>query len=149
MNKPLSKALALKGVPFVYKYHIAKLLFTFILLISSSATVATQTVRLSSGEEIRVQRIVEIYMEGSKEYVLMLHYIVDSIDDRKQLRERANLIWEFYRPIVEKAGYSNAGIKAKQFIYGSDKTFLKTSINYTFVIQQHSDGSWAFLEDTE
>lgn len=51
--------------------------------------------------------------------------------------------------MVEKAGYRNAGIKAKEFVHGSDGTTLKAFKAYTFIIQKKDNGAWVFIEDEE
>ncbi|MEZ8103313.1 MULTISPECIES: hypothetical protein [Vibrio] len=131
----------------MHKYHMVKFLIALFLLFPPLSEAATKSVILPSGETIEVQSISKIYAAGSKEWVLIINYITDSIDNKVSLRERADLIWEFFRPIVEKAGYTNAGIKAKAYVHDAEKTIFKKSKAYTFIIRKSDDGIWRFLED--
>nr|WP_254313960.1 hypothetical protein [Vibrio coralliilyticus] len=143
----LNAALALKQGFSVYKYHIVKFLIVLFLSSPSLSVAATKSVMLPSGETIEVQSVSKIYATGSNDWVLIVNYITDSLEDRALLRERANQIWKLFRPIVEEAGYTNAGIKAKVYDRSPEGITLNTSKGYTFIIRKSDDGSWKFLED--
>ena len=131
-----------------FKY-ISIVILYLSLLAPNHLIAASKIIQLSSGEKIEVTSLSKIYATGSKEWVLILNYTVESIDDRQALRDRAELIWDFFRPIVEKKGYANAGIKAIEYIKNPDGKKSVYSKAYTHVIRKNESGIWRFIDETK
>lgn len=73
---------------------------------------------LSTGERVYIDRFVEMYAGGSKEWILAIEYDADNIENIALLCKRAKLIWPHLRPFVE----------AKEWSWGSVRATKKTTV---------------------
>jgi hypothetical protein len=121
-----------------------KFLLLVLLISFVAADQLPANLSLENGEVLKVDGYVNAWAGASNEYVLILRYESDSLEDKVFLRDRAELIWKTYRPLVESKGFEYAGIKAIK--YDGPKTTLgkRTFKAYTHVLFKNEDGNWEF-----
>lgn len=105
----------------------------------------TKPMILSSSEVVQVEGLAKIWATETKAWILILNYRTDTLESA-ELRRKADLIWEQFKPIVEKMGVKYAGIHAKKFPI-SNPTNKTDFVGHNFVLKQITDGEWVFLDD--
>lgn len=119
----------------------------FLLMLSAfgfSCTnkVRTEIVALPSGEAIRVRQIVPIVV-GDGTRVLMMTYITSTpVSEVEKLEKEVDVIWPWYREIVDSRKFDAAGIQAANVV--KEQFMHNETVNFTFIYQK-KNGIWERL----
>ncbi|MBU2863767.1 hypothetical protein KO489_07955, partial [Reinekea forsetii] len=103
--------------------------------------------KLENGEVLKVDGYEKLWAGSSNEWVLVLRYESDDVEDKVLLRNRASIIWKSFRPLVDQLGFEYAGIKAIKYD-GPRLQFGNRKFKaYTKVLFKSGNGEWTFYPD--
>lgn len=110
--------------------------------LSCTNKVRTETMTLPGGKEIEVRQTIPIVV-GDGTRVLMMTYITSTpVSEVEALKKEAEVIWPWYKDIVESRGFEAAGIQAANVV---EESFMYNETqNYTLVYQK-KNGAWERL----
>ncbi|MGR5141464.1 hypothetical protein ACQKPX_07235 [Photobacterium sp. DNB23_23_1] len=136
-----------------YKYTIT-LLLMLVSVVSYSATKdevmrlgfreQTKPMILSNSEVVQIEGLAKVWATETKAWILIINYRTDTLE-LAELKRKADLIWEKFKPIVEKEGMKYAGIHAKKYLI-PNPTHDTNFVGHNFILMQGMDDEWMFLE---
>lgn len=105
---------------------------------------------LPTGEEVFIEKFIEMYAGGDDVWMLAIQYSVDDITDLPRLCGNARLIWPHLKPYVEKKGWGWGTIKAaKRVTFEGADLVNRTGIKAYSISFQKIEGDWQISSESD
>ena len=105
---------------------------------------------LPTGEEVLIEKFIEMYAGGDDAWMLAVQYKVDDISNLSKLCENARMIWPHLKPYVEKKGWDWGTIKAAKRVTFEGSDLVKRTGIKAYSISFHRTGSnWKISSESD
>jgi hypothetical protein len=100
---------------------------------------------LRSGRTVRVAGVTRIFFRKGDQALMLKYYTDININNRSELQDEVEELWELFRVDVEKAGLKAAIISANEM----PKGVISRTEGFNFVFTKEPDGKWVLTNDTK
>lgn len=115
--------------------------------LSESKTLTNDSYISSSDRKIKITNISNFNFPKSGPALVMYYKTEIPVENKKELRQEVDEIWEVFRKNTEKAEVKSAAIRA---VHDEETNGITTNgKGYGFVFIQKDDGSWFCIDDEE